>query len=155
MSTHVLKRTQRIPIGIADAWAFFSDARNLAKLTPPEFGFELLTPQPDRLHPGLIIRHRMRPLFGVPVIWISEITIVDEPHLFTDEQKSGPFRSWQHEHRFIEISGGTEVVDTVAYALPFGPLGGAAHALFARRMLERYFDYRRRAVENLFGSMAS
>lgn len=35
-------------------------------------------------------------------------------------------------------------------AIGFGPLGGAAHALFVRRTLDRIFDFRRDAVASIF-----
>ena len=41
--------------------------------------------------------------------------------------------------------------DVVDYELPFGPLGGLAHRLFVRRSLESIFDFRRRAILDIFG----
>jgi len=39
----------------------------------------------------------------------------------------------------------------VHYALPFGPLGSIAHAVFVRRKLEHIFSYRRQTLEKHFG----
>ena len=67
MSVHRFEARQLLPIGLDEAWAFFSDPRSLALITPPEMGFEVTSPLPERMHPGLIIGHRVRPLLGIPV----------------------------------------------------------------------------------------
>ncbi len=40
--------------------------------------------------------------------------------------------------------------DRVRYALPFGPLGAIAHALFVARTLDTIFDYRQTRIEETF-----
>jgi ligand-binding SRPBCC domain-containing protein len=40
--------------------------------------------------------------------------------------------------------------DRVEYELPLGPLGRIAHTLFVRRQLEAIFDFRARAIAELF-----
>ena len=40
--------------------------------------------------------------------------------------------------------------DVVRYELPFGPLGRLVHALRVRRQLEEIFEFRRRAIEEIF-----
>jgi ligand-binding SRPBCC domain-containing protein len=94
---------QRFPGTLQDAWAFFSDPRNLPRITPPWLSFEVLSELPARMHPGLLIEYRVRPLWGVPVKWVTEITRVAEPFLFVDEQRRGPYRHWRHEHRFRAV----------------------------------------------------
>ena len=42
------------------------------------------------------------------------------------------------------------MADHVDYALPFGPLGRLVHRLRVRRQLEQIFDYRRRAIDEIF-----
>ncbi|MFW6205724.1 MAG: SRPBCC family protein [Gemmatimonadota bacterium] len=54
-----------------------------------------------------------------------------------------------HEHRFRAVGGGTEVTDTVTYALPLGPIGRLAHGLFVRRQLASIFAYRRDRLNEL------
>ena len=92
MAIHTLEQTQTVPGTLQDCWSFFSDPRNLTRITPPELGFEVLSDLPPRMHPGLMIQYRVRPLFGVPLTWLTEITQVDEPHSFVDEQRVGPYR---------------------------------------------------------------
>ena len=124
MSLHRFETVQVLPVDRAEAWAFFSNPRNLSVITPPEMGFEITEEVPEHVHPGLIVVYRVRPLLGIPVTWVTEITAVVEEELFVDDQRIGPYRFWHHQHHFREVADGTEVRDIVHYALPFGPLGG-------------------------------
>ena len=150
---HRLHRTQRLPISVEAAWDFFSDPRNLDAITPPGMRFRLVSDLPDRVYPGLMIEYRLRPLFNIPVTWVTEITHVDEPRRFVDEQRVGPYAIWHHEHRFNPIAGGVEVDDLVSYALPFGPLGELVEPFLVRPRLAEIFDYRRRVLASRFGTM--
>ena len=69
-------------------------------------------------------------------------------------QLSGPYKLWDHTHQFEAVDGGTRISDQVKYALPLGPLGEIAHALWVKRDIERIFDYRRERIRELFGSRA-
>lgn len=151
MKLHTLDQIQRLPISVAEAWDFFSDARNLERITPPDMGFEVTSPLPDRMYAGMLVTYRVRPLLGVPVTWVTEITHVDEPRLFVDEQRFGPYRFWHHQHLFREIEGGVEMRDIVSYVLP--PGGGVARKWLVTPRLEQIFSHRRRVLEERFGTL--
>ena len=102
------------------------------------------------MFPGMVIRYRLAPLFGIPLTWISEITHVQPPHYFVDEQRLGPYRLWHHQHHFRPVKGGTEMSDMVYYSLKYGPLGRLMHAFFIREQLEEIFDFRQKTLEQLF-----
>jgi ligand-binding SRPBCC domain-containing protein len=112
---------------------------------------EVISDPPERMYPGLLIEYRVRPLMGVPMGWLTEITHVVEPHLFVDEQRFGPYRFWQHQHRFRASGGGVEMEDEVHYLLPGGPFGRVADSCLVRRRLMEIFEFRRRSVERIFG----
>lgn len=150
MSIHRFETTERLPISLEEAWAFFSDPRNLAVLTPPSLGFDILGDPPESMYPGLMLHYRVRPLFRVPVTWLTEITHVREPKFFVDEQRVGPYRVWHHEHHFREVPGGVEMRDRVTYALPFGPLGALLDRLLVRGRVRRIFEFRRRVLAQRF-----
>jgi ligand-binding SRPBCC domain-containing protein len=151
MKIHTLERTQRVPIGIEEAWAFFSDPRNLPRITPPHMGFEITSPLPPRMHAGMIITYRVRPVLGIPVTWVTEISHVEEGRYFVDEQRFGPYRFWHHQHHFREIEGGTEMRDLINYALPFDPAARLAQRWMVAPQLQQIFDFRHRMLEALFG----
>ena len=151
MKLHTLDRTQRLPIPQAQAWDFFSDAGNLARITPPDMGFQVRSPLPDRMYPGMIVTYRVNAFPGVGVNWVTEITHVVEPDLFVDEQRFGPYRFWHHQHLFRAVEGGVEVRDLVHYALPVG--AGAARRLLVAPRLEQIFEFRRATLETMFGRL--
>ena len=149
MPTHELKREQVIPASIAQAWDFFSNPANLQRITPPSLQIRIRSEVPERMHEGLLIRYQVKPLFGIPLTWVTEITRVEEPFCFVDEQRAGPYRAWRHVHRFEELSvRHVRMVDEVTCALPFGLLSEPVHRFVARPRLEEIFDYRARQVED-------
>ena len=154
MKLYSLQRSQRLPISIDDAWSFFSDPRNLAQITPPSMRFRTLSDVPERMHAGMIVTYQVRPLFGIPVQWVTEITHVSEPHFFVDEQRFGPYRFWHHQHHFREVDGGTEIRDLIHYVLPFDPAGRAVQRWMVGPQLRHIFDFRRDVLVQRFGSLS-
>ena len=139
-----------LPRPLGEVFPFFAEARNLQVLTPRWLRFEVLTPDPIEMEAGVTIDYRLR-LRGIPVRWRSEITRWEPPNLFVDEQVRGPYRIWNHEHRFREEDGKTLAEDFVRYAVPGG---WVADRLLVRRDLRRIFEYRRRRLGELFGVVA-
>ena len=90
--------------------------------------------------------------FGIRQRLSSRITEFDPPHRFVDEMVRGAFARFRHEHQFIAVEGGTEMVDIFDYASPLGPLGRLADALFLRRYMTRLLRdrnaYLKRAAES-------
>jgi ligand-binding SRPBCC domain-containing protein len=80
--------------------------------------------------------------FRIQFRMTSRITDYDAPHRFVDEQVSGPFARWWHEHRFEERDGVTVMTDIVEFASPLGPLGRVVDALFLTRYLTRLLTQR-------------
>jgi ligand-binding SRPBCC domain-containing protein len=142
---HVLRREQRLPGAPGEVFPFFADAHNLEAITPPLLGFRVVTPKPLQMRPGALIEYRLK-LHGLPVSWLTRIEDWEPGARFTDAQLAGPYRLWHHTHEFApDGEGGTVMRDTVRYALPFWPLGEAAHPLVARD-LAKIFDFRATAV---------
>ena len=142
-----LERTQLVPRPVDEVFAFFSDPANLEAITPRWLRFRILE-APARLERGSLLRYRLQ-LLGVPVAWRTAIVRWSPPHAFADVQLSGPYRLWEHEHRFTTVAGGTEVYDHIRYRVPLGPLGWLAHRLFVRRWLDEIFDFRAERIREL------
>jgi ligand-binding SRPBCC domain-containing protein len=152
MKVYTLKRSQVVHATIGECWAFFSNPANLSKITPASLYFRVLSDTPDKIYAGLMIQYQVKPLMGVPVTWVTEITHVREPEYFSDEQRVGPYAMWHHEHFFKQLDGGrVEIRDMVHYALPFSFLGSIAHELLVKGQLERIFRHREKVVAELFG----
>lgn len=143
----LLSRQTVVATGLEETFAFFSDARNLERITPPWVGFQILSPTPIPMRVGALIDYRIR-VHGVPLRWQTEIAEWDPPHRFVDVQVAGPYRRWHHTHTFEECSGGTRVVDAVEYR---APLAWLSHPLLVSRDVERIFDYREVALHQALG----
>ena len=152
MKTFNLTRRQILNTDPETAWRFFSDPANLCLITPPWLDFRITSPVPEIVHAGLIITYRIRPLAGIAVPWVSEITQVDPPRFFVDEQKLGPYRFWHHQHWLRAVDDGVEKTDQVHYALPGGLIGIGLHALLIRRKLDEIFRFRYDALARIFNA---
>lgn len=151
MAEYVLRRRAFIRAPLDDVFDFFSDARNLEEITPEWLRFRVVTPAPIEMKAGARIRYRLR-IAGVPVRWESCIARWDPGKSFVDRQERGPYRFWVHTHTFQPSGEGVRMEDTVRYALPLGPVGRLAHALWVGGALARIFDYRSQRIQEIFGS---
>jgi ligand-binding SRPBCC domain-containing protein len=149
---YTLKTVQKMPISLAEAWEYFSSPANLQKITPPEMGFEITSKHHGhKMYAGQIIEYKVRPVLGIPLYWMTEITHVKDQEYFVDEQRYGPYCLWHHQHHFKAVEGGVEMTDIIHYKLPFWFLGDIANSLFVEKQLKDIFDYRFKKVEALFG----
>lgn len=129
-----------------EVFGFFADAMNLEALTPPWLHFKILTPMPIKIDEGTLIDYRLK-IHGLPVRWRTEIVSWEPPFRFVDMQLRGPYRTWVHEHRFLETESGTSMIDTVNYDV----LGGRLiDRFFVRPDIEKVFSYRRKKIMEIF-----
>jgi ligand-binding SRPBCC domain-containing protein len=149
MTRHVLERTTLVPAPLDEVFAFFASPANLAKITPPSMGFEILS-GPDRaIREGDRIEYRIR-VAGLPLRWRTLITSWKERESFADLQERGPYRHWHHTHTFRAVAGGVEMHDRVEYELPFGRLGDLVAGWAIRRQLKEIFDFRTQVITRTF-----
>jgi ligand-binding SRPBCC domain-containing protein len=153
MKFYSIKSTQHLPITLEEAWAYFSSPNNLQKITPADMHFVITSDKKDgeTMYPGQIITYTLKPLLGIKVKWMTEITHVVDGHYFIDEQRFGPYKLWHHQHSFKRTATGVDMYDEVNYVLPFGIIGTIAHWLFIRKRIESIFSYRLKVVEDTFG----
>lgn len=137
---------------LQEAWDFFSSPVNLAKITPPHMAFKIqyISGDSRQMYPGQIIRYRIGILPGITTDWMTEITHVNEPHYFVDEQRFGPYALWHHQHSFRETEDGVEMTDEINYAIPYGIIGRLANWVFVENEVKAIFEYRREKIEKLF-----
>jgi ligand-binding SRPBCC domain-containing protein len=155
----VYHRRTRVAAPLESVWDFHSRVSGLDALTPDWMNLRVESvtgpdgdPDPGILDPGSRIDASVRP-FGVGPRqrWTSVITERDRDGAtayFVDEMEDGPFRHWEHTHRFFADGDDTVVDDRVVYALPFGALGEAV-ATLARVGFEPMFRFRHRRTRDL------
>lgn len=149
---HTLKKIQILPIDMKTAWDFFSSPKNLDKITPTDLGLKITSELSDKMYPGMLITYDVTPVPFIKSKWVTEITHVDEPNYFVDEQRFGPYSFWHHKHYFEKVDSGVEVKDVVDYAIPLGPIGDLLNHLVVKKKLEYIFDYRSKVLEDIFNS---
>lgn len=147
---YTLVKEQIIPSSLETVWDFFSSPDNLKTLTPSYMGFDIVRGTTPEMYPGQIIEYRVKPLLGIPLRWVTEITHCKEHAFFVDEQRFGPYRFWHHQHHFEERAHGVYMRDEINYALPAGIFGQIIHPVLVKSRLKEIFDYRYNTVQTLF-----
>ncbi|MFA5556369.1 MAG: SRPBCC family protein [Flavobacteriaceae bacterium] len=146
-----LYREQQLQCDIDTAWRFFSNPKNLSKITPKDMGFTVLSNYTDsEIFEGMIIDYTVSPFLNIPLNWQTKIIQVEKNKSFTDFQEKGPYKFWNHYHEFIPNENGVLMRDTVDYELPLGFLGTIAHRLFVKNKLEIIFNYRYAVLDKFF-----
>ena len=146
MKTFLFNTQQTLEQPLEKVFAFFSNAHNLAEITPPWLRFEVLTPASIEMSPGTLIDYRLK-LRGIPIRWQSEITEWNPPHAFVDIQRRGPYRLWRHTHTFRETKDGVVVGDSVEYAVWGNAL---VNRFFVRPDIKKIFAYRTAQLNEIF-----
>jgi len=147
-----IKNVTIIAANLEQVWDFFSVPENLIKITPADMGFHIISEKNEKgIYAGQIIEYTVRPMLGIPLYWMTEITHVKWHEFFVDEQRFGPFSMWHHQHHFHVKNGKVEMTDIVHYKLPVWILGSIAHALFVKKKVANIFTVRNKKIEEIFG----
>jgi len=133
-----------VPTRLSETFAFFSNAENLERLTPPWINFRILTPLPMTMFEGAMIDYHLT-LYGLPIPWRTRIDVWEPGVRFVDRQVAGPYRWWRHEHLFETAGTGTRVTDRVEYV----PRVALFSRSLVRRDVDRIFAFRQRVLAQL------
>ena len=151
MAFYQFYNTQLISAPVEEVWDFISSPKNLKDITPDYMGFEITSRNlSEKIYPGMIISYTVKPVLGVRVIWITEITHIEEGRYFVDEQRIGPYSIWHHQHFIEPTDQGVLMTDIVSYSPPLGFLGVLANSIFISRQLKAIFNYRKNILEKRF-----
>jgi len=144
------RQEQRIGINREELWKFFCDPNNLQKIMPPEMEIQTIGVVDQHIHAGQIIEYQVKvPLLGRKK-WVSEIKAVEDGFCFTDVQKVGPYKYWEHKHIFQKEGEGALLIDEIKYDLPLGIMGGLGNMWLVDRTLKKIFKYRAFAVGKIW-----
>ncbi len=152
MKVYKIETVQYINASIDECWDFFSTPRNLQKITPEEMGFVITDFDEKKMYAGQIIQYKVKPLPGIKLNWMTEISFVEDNQYFIDEQRFGPYSLWHHKHFFEPTDKGVKMTDVVHYAIPLGLIGRLMNFLVVKNKLKKIFEYRVTAVNKIFNS---
>jgi uncharacterized protein len=136
---------QFFPLPRDQVFQFFSQSKNLEKITPELLHFKITGTSTETMQKGTLIDYKLR-IRGFPASWTTEIIEWSPPTHFTDTQLKGPYSFWAHTHEFEELAGGTLMKDTVRYKVPVGLIGRMTTQAWVDSDIEQIFDYRRKNV---------
>ena len=142
---------QYFPLKQAEVFQFFSDAKNLEKITPSFLNFKVLRIDPDPIRAGALIDYQLR-VRGFPIRWRTLIETWNPPNAFSDSQAKGPYGLWHHTHTFSAMGEGTLMEDRVRYRVPLGWLGRTVAGGLVASDVEKIFAFRRETCAQIFDS---
>src|SRR5688572_28454643 len=102
---HHYSVTLEIARPLAEVFAFFRAAKNLAVIAPPELNLELLS-APEILEAGATLVWKGR-RWGIAQQIAQQVTLYDDQKRIVIEQIKGPLRHWNHTHHFDVSAVGT------------------------------------------------
>jgi hypothetical protein len=141
MNGEIFERSLKLPVSVGESFAWHERPGALDRLIPPWESVQIAD-RGNGVRDGSVVRlvTRVGPL---RLSWIAEHHDYDAGHSFRDTQRSGPFATWEHRHKFeSDAAGRGTLEDHIEYRLPGGALGSLFGGSFVRRKIERMFDYR-------------
>lgn len=87
--------------------------------------------------------------FGFYLTHKSRMTAMDFYDYFVDEMEEGNFKSFKHEHSFVEKDGKTVMIDNINYETPFGIFGRLFDKLILKKHLTNFIIQRNKVLKEL------
>lgn len=91
--------------------------------------------------------------FGIKQSLTAKVTVMEKPNKFVDVIVKGAFHSFIHTHQFIEVSGGTLIIDTFQYKSPCGPIGVLVDTLFLEKYMRSFIISRAKVLKEITENM--
>ena len=132
----IYRKSIILPVTADQAFAWHEAPGAFTNLTPPWEKVEVIEQQ-GGIAVGAFVRVKINILGPVSVKAKYTHTAYEKGHLFVDEQESGPFKSWRHEHRFRNLANNRcELEDYIEFQAPL------MSAWFVKMRLKKMFEYR-------------
>jgi uncharacterized protein (TIGR01777 family) len=141
---------QWVPEKREKVFEFFSEAKNLEKITPDFLNFKVTYQSTDSIQSGTVFQYKLS-LHGLPLKWETHIENWNPDKSFSDYQTKGPYKIWHHTHKFQDYKNGTLMTDTVYYKLPFGFLGELFGGWYVKKDVKNIFKHRTKVIEEVYG----
>jgi ligand-binding SRPBCC domain-containing protein len=137
---HTLIFETHMPCNVKTLFYFHADTNNLPLITPKDTSVEILKlDSPLKKGNEAVLRIKKG---WLAFTWELTFEKVNYPHLIVDVATRSPFKTFRHEHHFIEVNGRNSILrDEVTFSLPFEPLSAIA-VWFVKRDMQKMFAYR-------------
>ncbi|UCE02117.1 MAG: TIGR01777 family oxidoreductase [Candidatus Latescibacterota bacterium] len=137
-------RRTLVDANATDVYQWHAQPGAIERLTPPWENVEVISTH------GRFENRRVELLLRVGPFrrrWVARHVGCEVGRGFRDAQEKGPFRSWNHSHRFGPVdTGHTVLEDQIEYELPWGKVGRFVAGALVRDKLQRLFAYRHRVT---------
>ena len=87
--------------------------------------------------------------FGIYLTHKSRMTVMDLYDYFVDEMEEGKFKSFKHEHSFVEKDGKTVMTDNLHYETPYGIFGKLFDKIILKKHLTNFLLERNKVLKKL------
>ena len=138
----VFERRSLMPVSAEELYEWHTRPGSFERMTPPWSRVRVLAHTGVGLEDGarLVFEAKLGPVWRR---WVAEHHGNIPGRQFADRQVEGPFKAWDHTHRFVPAEQlGAELVDHVEFELPAGRLADVVGAGAAGKTLERMFRFR-------------
>ena len=141
MSDMCFTKRSELPVSADEAFSWHARTGAIDRLIPP---WEQV--QVTKRGSGITAGSRVelvKWLGPLPLRWVAEHDAYDPGHQFRDIQVSGPFKRWEHTHRFEVLEERrSHLLDEIVYEIPGGPFGRTFGSNYIRNKLDAMFQYR-------------
>ncbi|WP_296824882.1 SRPBCC family protein [Sulfurovum sp.] len=137
---HTLIFETKVPCSVKTLFDFHADTNNLPLITPKDTTVEILKLESP-------LKEGNEAVLRIKKGWLAftwELTFekVEYPNIIVDVATRSPFKTFRHEHHFIEVDAAHSILrDVVTFSLPLEPLSFIA-VWFAKRDMQKMFAYR-------------
>jgi len=149
---YTLNTKYEINAEISEVWSFFTNVKNIEKIMPTELNFNVNSRNPTNIYEGKIITFNTKILPFYCANIVSEIKSISHEKYFIDQQISGPYKIWHHEHHFQKTQNNTTIIiEKIKYKLYLHPFSRILHKIFIRKKLAYIFRHRIRKAKIIVG----
>jgi ligand-binding SRPBCC domain-containing protein len=145
----------KMPASAEEVYRFHGEPDALERLTPSWEKVKVIerTGSIEQLGSTVTLRITVGPFTQD---WLAEHVACEPNVMFQDAMRSGPFRRWEHTHRFLpDTAHSSWLEDTVEYEFPLGWLGKLIGGAYTRRRLQRLFEWRHQTTAEQLADRAA
>ncbi|CAA6823407.1 MAG: Unknown protein [uncultured Sulfurovum sp.] len=148
---HTLIFETQLSCDVKTLFDFHADTTNLPLITPPDTTVKIVKLEEELKEGNIAILKIKKGI--LPFVWELVFEKVDAPNLIVDVATRSPFKTFRHEHHFIEVNGKNSILrDKVTFSLPLEPLSAMA-VWFVKRDLQKMFTYRHNKTKEAIASL--